>query len=495
MINKPDLSIIDSKWILDDQYSLDFIETNRLIKIGEDDEMVQVAFVEGITPDVAMIRLRRHHSPKHIDFTPVEAEDIATVLARMSANGEGGNRQLAGGGDSTALDRIANDAPIVNLVNSMILDALSTKASDIHVEVDENEMIVRFRIDGALRIVGRHDVTRFPAVASRIKIMASMNIMETRRPQDGRITVTLSGREVHLRVSTIPLVRGESIVMRLFNKAEGVNRPENLGLPLYIVEGIRKVLSFPYGLFLVTGPTGSGKTTTLSAFLAEISDSSRKIITLEDPVEYILPRVDQVPVREDIGMGFSRLLRRVLRQDPDVIMVGEIRDPETAELAVRAALTGHLVLSTLHTNDAPSAINRLSDMGVPSYLVGAVLRGILAQRLVRTLCPRCKVNRKPGYQELKMAKEAGVELKNANDSVGCKDCENTGFTGRTAITEWLPIGRSLERLIADNNFRTDDTNFMKLLNENGYRSISIDAFEKVSEGITTIQEIQKAVLF
>ncbi len=494
-MDRIDLSTIDSEAFLTDQYSLDFIENNRLIKFAEEADTVHVAFVDGMSPEVAMARLRRHHAPKKVHFCAVESEDLATVLARISAYGEGGSRRLAGENDTTALDRIANDAPIINLVNSLILDALSLKASDIHIEVDGDAMQVRYRVDGSLRIMGRHSIERFPAVSSRIKIMAGLNIMETRRPQDGRITVTIGGREIHLRLSTLPLVRGESIVLRLFNKDEGVGKPETLGLPESTVTALRSVLALPYGLILVTGPTGSGKTTTLSAFLAEISDSSRKIITLEDPVEYILPGVDQVPVREDIGMGFGQLLRRVLRQDPDVIMVGEIRDSETAELAVRAALTGHLVLSTLHTNDAPSAITRLTDMGVAPYLVAAVLRGVLAQRLVRTICPVCGDVRKPESHEVLLATKTGIKLEKTGFAPGCDTCGHTGFSGRTAVSEWFKSDKVLERLIADGSMFNNNSIAQKHLATAGFRPITFDALQKASDGITTIGEIQKAGVF
>ena len=487
-----DLSQIGAGWQIIDQYPLEFIESNRVLKFSEDDELVKVAFVPDITPKVVIGRLRRHHHPKRVHFSEVESSDMAAALARVTALGDTSSSSASRKNDRRALDQIANDAPVINLVNSLILDALGSDASDIHIEVNDNAMIVRFRIDGVLRTISSHEEEKFSAVSSRIKIMANLNIMETRRPQDGRITVTLAGQEIHLRISIVPLVSGESIVLRLFNRSEGLLTPEKLGFPSHTIDAIRELFQVPFGLVLVTGPTGSGKTTTLSTFLSESVDEKKKIITLEDPVEYVIPGVDQIPIRDDIGMGFSSLLRRVLRQDPDVIMIGEIRDSETAELAVRAALTGHLVLSTLHTNDAPSAIYRLIDMGIPSYLVGAVLRGVLAQRLVRSLCAKCKTILSTDGHEKKMGKEWGVSLTTHCLSNGCVACGGSGYQGRTAISEWFAVDKNLERLIASSGTEEE---LRTLISENGYKQMISNGLSKVAEGKTTLDEIYKVVQF
>jgi len=485
------LSTPEINWHILDQYSIDFIEANRVIKFSESETIVDIAYVPGITEELTIDRLRRHHAPKTVRFVAADPGDLAAAMAKISSQGEGGIRGISNSGTSTALDQVANDAPVVNLVNSLILDALAADASDIHVEVDGTTMIVRYRIDGALRITGRYELERFPAVASRIKIMANLNILETRRPQDGRITVTLGGQEIHLRVSTVPLVSGESLVLRLFNRKEGLMGPESLGFSQEAVTAIRVLYRLPYGLVLATGPTGSGKTTTLSTFLAEIRDDSKKIITLEDPVEYILPGIDQIPVREEIGMGFGSLLRRVLRQDPDIIMVGEIRDSETAELAIRAALTGHLVFATLHTNDAPSAIPRLVDMGIPPYMVGAVLRGVIAQRLVRTTCPHCRSNRKPNPTEKKLMAKWGTPINPVTDTSGCPQCSESGYIGRTAICEWFISDRYLEELIVTN--KVSDSVFESGLAKIGYAPMIIDGLKKVEKGLTTIGEIRQVL--
>jgi len=485
------LSTPEINWHILEQYSIDFIEANRVIKFSENETSVDVAYIPGVTEDLAIERLRRHHAPKTVRFVAADPGDFAAVMARISSQGEGGIRDISNGGASTALDQVANDAPVVNLVNSLILDALAANASDIHVEVDGAAMIVRYRIDGALRITGRHELERFPAVASRIKIMANLNILETRRPQDGRITVTLGGQEIHLRVSIVPLVSGESLVLRLFNRQEGLMGPESLGFSQEAVAAIRVLYRLPYGLVLATGPTGSGKTTTLSTFLAEIRDDSKKIITLEDPVEYILPGIDQIPVREEIGMGFGSLLRRVLRQDPDIIMVGEIRDSETAELAIRAALTGHLVFATLHTNDAPSAIPRLVDMGIPPYMVGAVLQGVIAQRLVRTTCPHCRSNRNPNSTEKKLMTKWKTSINSVTEVSGCPQCSESGYIGRTAICEWFISDRHLEELIVTN--KVSDSAFESKLAEIGYAPMIIDGLKKVEKNLTTIGEIRQVL--
>ena len=401
------------RWSRLDQYGLEFIRRYQAVKVAENESSVTVALGPESDPAVLEGKLQRHHAPKAVHFRRVESADFRSALARLfsdvsvggEASGGAGGAPVSGGSgspDTSSLDRITGDAPTVNLVNSIILDAVRLGASDIHVERDEVRMTVRYRLDGLLRTAGTHSPERFASVSSRIKLMANLNIMESRKPQDGRLTATLDGRDVHMRLSVVPLIQGESLVLRLFHREEDLIDPGHLGFPGETVEALRRLFRYPHGLILVTGPTGSGKTTTLSAFLAEIKDERKKIITLEDPVEYIIPGIDQIQVNEDIGLTFGTLLRRVLRQDPDVLMVGEIRDGETASLAIRAALTGHLVLATLHTNDAPSAVTRLVDMEIPPYLLGAVLRGVLAQRLVRTLCPRCreKVPLKPAEAAL-----------------------------------------------------------------------------------------------
>ena len=494
------------RWSALDQYGLEFIRRYQAVKVAEDEDSVTVALGPQSDAGVLEGKLKRYHAPKAVYFRRAESADFRSALARLFSGGSRGSGGLgglekgviAGGGDeldASSLDRVSGDAPTVNLVNSIILDAVRIGASDIHVERDELRMTVRYRVDGLLRTAGTHRVERFASAASRIKLMANLNIMESRKPQDGRLTATLGGREVHMRLSVVPLIRGESLVLRLFHREEDLIDPAGLGFPDGTVEALRRLFRYPHGLILVTGPTGSGKTTTLSAFLAEIKDERKKIITLEDPVEYIIPGIDQIQVNEDIGLTFGTLLRRVLRQDPDVLMVGEIRDGETASLAIRAALTGHLVLATLHTNDAPSAVTRLMDMEIPPYLLGAVLRGVLAQRLVRTLCPRCGEKGPLRPAEAALCRSFGAEPRECGkvgaEGGGCGECTG-GYAGRTAVSEWFAPDEQMSEIIAAGEARRGE--IRGVLEKGGFRSLVRDAFDKAAQGITTVEEIRRAVV-
>lgn len=430
------------------QYTLNFMAANHIMLLNESSAEVEVAYVEELTQEGLRERIVRHHFPKQVRWRAYSREALSAALVKYgsidsSIKGKGLTEE-----ERVSLDKLANDAPAVNLVNSLILDSLSLDASDIHLEVDGDEMVARCRVHGVLRIFHRDSVERFRAVATRIKLLANLNILETRRPQDGRMTLALNNREIHMRVSCVPLARGESVVLRIFNRSELLRTPENLGFSEWAIDEIRKMFKKPYGLILATGPTGSGKTTTLRAFLSEVSGESKKTITLEDPIEYLMPGVDQIPIRDDIGLTFTSLLKRILRQDPDIIMVGEIRDGETAQLAVRAALTGHLVLSTLHTNDAPSAIKRLVDMGVPSYLIAGTLCGVMAQRLVPELCPNCMKIRPLMDEEEDYVEQQGGKLTETGESAGCNQCGNSGYQGRTAIMEFFSVTPTLESAIS-----------------------------------------------
>ena len=486
------------RWSRLEQYGLEFVRRYQAVKVAENEDSVTVALGPEGDPGVLGGKLRRHHAPKAVHFRRAESADFRSALARLFSDVSVDGGMTPGGGgspDTSSLDRITGDAPAVNLVNSIILDAVRLGASDIHVERDEVRMTVRYRLDGLLRIAGTYPPERFASVSSRIKLMANLNIMESRKPQDGRLTATLGGRDVHMRLSVVPLIRGESLVLRLFHREEDIIHPGRLGFPGETVEALRRLFRYPHGLILVTGPTGSGKSTTLSAFLAEIKDERKKIITLEDPVEYIIPGIDQIQVNEDIGLTFGTLLRRVLRQDPDVLMVGEIRDGETASLGIRAALTGHLVLATLHTNDAPSALTRLMDMGIPPYLLGAVLRGVLAQRLVRTLCPRCRETAPLQSAEAALCRSFGAEVRECGvpggGAAGCGECAG-GYAGRTAVSEWFAPDEELSEIIAAGDARRGE--IRGLLEKRGFRSLVHDAFEKAAAGITAVDEIRRAVV-
>ena len=347
----------------------------------------------------------------------------------------------------TDLDKAVDNSPVVNLVNMVLLRAVKDGASDIHIEPDKKATRIRYRIDGVLRDLMKPPVGMHAAVTSRVKVTGRMDIAEKRLPQEGRVRINADGREIDLRVSSMPTVLGEKIVIRILDKARLKVRLEDLGFRPETLESFLGMLRQPYGLVLVTGPTGSGKTTTLYSALGLIRSPEQNIVTVEDPVEYQLDLINQIQVKESIGMTFARALRSILRQDPDVIMVGEIRDEETARVAVQAALTGHLVLATLHTNDAPGAVSRLVDMGVEPYLLSGALNGVVAQRLVRTVCPNCC---EPYRPEAEVLKKAGLADRTDQAFVrgnGCSSCHGSGFTGRAGIYEVMEMFPELRRLI------------------------------------------------
>src|SRR5881296_2243566 len=351
--------------------------------------------------------------------------------------------------EDTDLDRAAEDASIIRFVNQVLRDAIELRASDIHLEPFEDELRIRYRIDGVLQdIPVPAQVKRFqPAIVSRVKILSHLNIAEKRLPQDGRIKIRLENNEVDIRVSVIPMLHGEAVVMRLLRQSATLRGMGELGMDTRELKSFRHVLGLPHGIILVTGPTGSGKTSTLYTALNEINDSVRKIITIEDPIEYQLRGINQIQVLEKAGLTFARGLRAVLRHDPDVVLIGEIRDQETAQIAVQASLTGHLVFSTLHTNDAPGALTRLVDMGVEPYLVASSLEAVLAQRLVRVLCPHCKQeDTSPATQALKAELDFPANQR-VYRAVGCRECRNTGFHGRHAVFEWMDSDDEIRRLI------------------------------------------------
>jgi type II secretory ATPase GspE/PulE/Tfp pilus assembly ATPase PilB-like protein len=474
----------------DEQYPAAFIEAQGAIKLAEGPERVTV----GVTGKVTALtrNLLRNYHGKVIEYVPLEGSELSAWLSAKMGEAAGARSPQAGGtGDgSLSLDRLANDAPVINLVNSICIEGIRSGASDIHLEAGPSGVRVRCRIDGALRTVRTIPGERFPAVSSRIKIMANLNILERRQPQDGRITVTVGDERVELRVSIVPVTGGESIVLRILGKRAAAALGE-LGFGEEQLSLLRSLLRLPHGLILVTGPTGSGKTTTLNAMLEAIASDTVKIITIEDPVEFIVPGVNQIQTNEAIGLSFGTLLRRVLRQDPNVILIGEIRDGPTAEIALRSALTGHLVLSTLHTNDAASVIPRLINMGLEPYLVASVLKGAAAQRLVRKLCPRCKTARPAEAGERRILRLAGIEARQLWHSSGCAECGGTGFAGRTVIAEAFAPDQALEESIMKS---WNITSITALLRERGMRSLLHDGLMKAAGGITTIAEVEREVL-
>jgi general secretion pathway protein E/type IV pilus assembly protein PilB len=391
-------------------------------------------------------------------------------------------------GEDTDLDSAAEDASIIRFVNQVLRDAIELRASDIHLEPFEDEFRIRYRIDGVLQEVPvPAQLKRFqPAIVSRIKILSHLNIAEKRLPQDGRIKIRIDEAEVDIRVSVIPMLHGEAVVMRLLRQNSTLRGMDQLDMAERELHCFRRVLQLPHGIILVTGPTGSGKTSTLYTALNEINDAERKIITIEDPVEYQLKGVNQIQVSEKAGLTFARGLRSILRHDPDVVLIGEIRDQETAQIAVQASLTGHLVFSTLHTNDAPGALTRLVDMGVEPYLVASSLEAVLAQRLVRVLCPRCKQeDRSP--TALTFKEKVGI-APNARvfRSVGCEECRQTGFYGRHAIFEWMDSSAEIRQLILKN---VSSDVLRDAARRDGMKTLAEDGWRLVSLGITTVEEV------
>ncbi len=412
-------------------------------------------------------------------------DGAATPMARL-VEGLEDDRSPEAEEDVNHLRDLAFEAPVVRLVNLLIENAIAAEASDIHIEPFEDTLRVRYRIDGLLFDQEAPPRRLRDAITSRIKLMADLNIAERRLPQDGKIRVALHGRRLDIRVATLPTLHGESLVLRLLDRASLFLPLDRLGFAPDTLARFLSLIHRPHGILLVTGPTGSGKTTTLYAALDKINAPDRKIITLEDPVEYQLRGVNQIPVKPKIGLTFATGLRHILRQDPDVILVGEIRDPETVDIAIQAALTGHLVFSTLHTNDAPSAIPRLLDMGAEPYLVASVLAAVLAQRLVRRLCPHCRVPYHPTPADL-----AALGVPTPPDTPlwrgrGCDHCRGTGYRGRLGIYELFVLTDDLRSLILR---RASSRDLRRLALDHGMRPLRLDGWSKACQGLTTVDEV------
>jgi len=385
---------------------------------------------------------------------------------------------------------MAGESPVINLVNQVVLKAIKERASDIHIEPERKFFRVRFRIDGVLYEVMRQRIEMHAPIVSRLKIMANLDIAERRLPQDGRIQVLAQGRTVDLRFSSLPGVLGEKVVLRVLDRQSGVLGLDELGFAPETLSTFRSLLHRPHGLVLVTGPTGSGKTTTLYGGLRELNSLEKNIVTIEDPVEYQFEIISQNQVREDIGLTFARVLKHTLRQDPDIIMVGEIRDAETAEIAVQAALTGHLVLSTMHTNDAPSSITRMIEMGIESYLAASSIIGVLSQRLVRTICPACNTTYFASEAEREALGANGRDGLQLHRGRGCETCFDSGYRGRIGIYELLVIDAPIRKLLLQNP--TVEELRDHLLEQN-HATLRSEGIGKVLEGRTTLEEISRAV--
>ncbi len=413
------------------------------------------------------------------------------LMAGLRAGGDGAV-------DERSLRELAQDAPVIAYVNNVFAQAMDARASDIHLEPGEREFTVRMRVDGVLHVRQVQSMARFPAIASRIKLIAGLDIAERRLPQDGRTSLRVSGVQIDVRVSAIPAVHGESLVLRLLPKERADLGLDRLGMADDHLAMFKRWLDWPNGLILVTGPTGSGKSTTLYSALAAINDLSRKIVTVEDPVEFRLPNVVQIQTQAEIGYTFARALRSILRHDPDIIMIGEIRDRETAEIAIQSALTGHLVLATLHTNDALSAVTRLVDMGIEPYMVAAALRALMAQRLVRRLCASCAQAVSPAPALLERWTELLQRFPAARPTpaatrwlhaVGCTQCQATGFRGRSGIYELVAVSEEMQHEISQG---AAPARVSALADRAGRRSLSDDGLLKVAQGMSSYDEVLRA---
>ena len=418
--------------------------------------------------------------------------EVRAAMAKIYAEDENADVQTRGEDDGSAGADEGDDSAVVKLANLIITTAIKMKASDIHIEPMEKEFRVRYRIDGALRKMDSPPKRLQGAIISRIKIMSKMKISEKRIPQDGRIQITVGGKDLDLRVSSVPTNHGESIVMRILDKTN-----LSLGLPQlgFLTDDqatFERLIKLPDGVVLVTGPTGSGKTTTLYACLGQINTPDKKLITVEDPVEYQMSGINQVQVNKDVGLDFSAALRSILRQAPNIVMIGEIRDAETADIAMEAALTGHLVFSTLHTNDAPSAVTRLLDIGVKPFLVASALRAAMAQRLVRAICEKCKESYTPTEREMKMLGSLSKTVpERMYHGVGCDKCGRSGYKGRKGIFEIFKVDDTIQRLIFDH---APATLLRQRAREMGMRTLREDGMLKVASGMTSLQEVLRVTM-
>ncbi len=480
--------------VLEDRLSVRFLRQARVAPIGESPEVAVLAMADPL--DKFAVDAVRLASGKQVEIQVATPADIEAVLNRLYGEGRDaitdfpGDAGEPGAGEAVEdverLKDLASEAPVIRLVNTLIEKAVVQNASDIHIEPFEGRLGVRYRVDGVLREADAPPERLAQAIVSRIKIMARLNIAERRLPQDGRIKVAVRGKKFDLRVSTTPIMHGESVVLRILHRDRAELDFESLGFDKESLAAFLSMLERPHGVLLVTGPTGSGKTTTLYTSLLRLNTPERKILTVEDPVEYQLEGVLQVQVKPDIELTFARALRSFLRQDPDILMIGEIRDLETARIGVQAALTGHLVLSTLHTNDAAGAVARLMDMGVPDYLLTSTINGVAAQRLVRKLCPDCREKYEPGDDLRERLGVAGEVPRILYRAVGCETCSGAGYSGRIALLEILVMDDALRRLVLKH---ADATEIERAAVEGGMRTLYEDGLRKAARGITSIEEV------
>ena len=483
--------------ILEDQISIKFLKEYRIIPLADTAEGLVLAIADPL--DAYAVNAMRLLTGKPVlprVGVPAEIEaaferlygsskaSIENIFEEVTSEEDEGTNE-----DIERLKDLASEAPVIRMVNMLISRAVEMRASDIHIEPFERKLKVRYRIDGVLREVDAPPSRLRAAVISRVKLMAKLNIAETRLPQDGRIRLVIRGKEIDLRVSTVPSMHGESLVLRVLDKGSVALDFPTLGFEKQLLKSYLDLLDRPHGILLVTGPTGSGKTTTLYTSLLRLNTGERKILTVEDPIEYQLEGINQVQVKPQIGLGFANVLRSFLRQDPDVIMIGEIRDLETAEIAVQAALTGHKVLSTLHANDAATTITRLLDMGVEDYLLTSTVNGVVAQRLVRTLCGHCREPRPvlpEMVEQLQLRRFTSSDPITLYQATGCEHCNGSGYLGRTGLLEILELSDPIRRLILR---RAESHEIKRAAAEAGMRTMYQDGMYKILAGTTTLEEV------
>ncbi|RMA97748.1 GspE/PulE family protein [Hydrogenothermus marinus] len=464
-------------------FSIDFYKNNYILPAGENK-----FYITDKTPFFAVedVKFYLNTIPELIKISEKEfQEKLEEYISNISHKLEEETEENI---ESVEDILQGSDTPVIQLLNSTFIKAIRTNASDIHFEPFKEEVLIRFRMDGVLHQIDKIPTSMYSSVVSRIKVISKLNIAEKRLPQDGRVRIKIGNKEVDMRVSTLPTVFGERVVIRLLDKANKILTLKELGLYEDDYKLFESIITKPYGLILVTGPTGSGKSTTLYASLLKLKTPRKNILTVEDPVEYQIDGISQIQVNPKIGLTFASGLRSILRQDPDIIMVGEIRDLETAEMAIHASMTGHLVLSTLHTNDAPSSITRLADIGIEPFLIASSLEGVIAQRLVRRICENCKTEVKPSEEEKEFIKKHLNIDKDFNlyKGKGCEKCLNTGYKGRIAIYEILKIDEDLRSLISKN---TDSKIIRDYALKNEMRTLLQDGLRKAINGITTVEEV------
>ena len=483
----------------------DFARTNRVLAVSKNEATLVVAMEDpedlvaidsikrltNLNPDILVVgpTLLEKALEKVYGEIQKSAEVDEAISGITVVSGEEGSEELV---DLSPDKASAEDAPIVKLVNLILQEAIKERATDIHLEPQEGQVTVRIRIDGVLQTIMTPPVSSLSGLSTRIKILSKLNIAEKRLPQDGRFSIKAPGKDIDVRVSILPTVYGEKVVMRLLDKTGFDFSLSSLGFPNDHLGVFKKVINQPYGLVVVSGPTGSGKSTSLYASLKEIKSERTNITTVEDPVEYQLDGINQVQVFEDIGLTFSGSLRSILRQDPDILLIGEIRDEETADIAVKFALTGHLVFSTVHANDAPGTITRLLDIGIAPFLVGSCLNLVMAQRLVRRICAKCKEEFTPSKEELALI---GLDPSRVKDNLwrgkGCAECRNTGYRGRTAIFEMIPLSRDLRGLVYDN---ANEDEIREAALKNGMTALREAGIKRVLDGTTTLEEILRSTV-